>query len=163
MIHVREATPGDWPAMWQIMRPVIAAGDTFCWDPQLPERDARARWCHEPPGRTFVAVDEQDAVLGTAESHPNYEGPGAHVANAGFMVAAGGQGRGVGRALCEHVLEQARSDGFRAMQFNAVAESNLRAVALWEALGFRVLATVPEAFRHPTAGYVGLHIMYRRL
>jgi hypothetical protein len=26
-----------------------------------------------------------------------------------------------------------------------------------------VLATVPEGFRHPVDGYVGLHIMYRRL
>jgi hypothetical protein len=49
------------------------------------------------------------------------------------------------------------------MQFNAVVESNTRAVALWRLLGFAVLATVPEAFKHPTDGYVGLHIMYRRL
>ena len=26
-----------------------------------------------------------------------------------------------------------------------------------------VLATIPEAFAHPTAGYVGLHVMHRRL
>jgi hypothetical protein len=61
------------------------------------------------------------------------------------------------------VIEQARADGFRAIQFNAVAESNVVAAALWQSLGFEVLTTVPEAFRHPTAGYVGLHIMYRRL
>jgi hypothetical protein len=39
----------------------------------------------------------------------------------------------------------------------------LRAVSLWRSLGFEILATVPEAFRHPVDGYVGLHIMYRRL
>jgi ribosomal protein S18 acetylase RimI-like enzyme len=49
------------------------------------------------------------------------------------------------------------------MQFNAVAASNERAVGLWRSLGFEVLATVPEGFRHPTRGYVGLHIMYRAL
>lgn len=49
------------------------------------------------------------------------------------------------------------------MQFNAVVETNKRAVALWRSLGFEVLATVPEAFRHPTEGYVGLLVMYRRL
>ena len=49
------------------------------------------------------------------------------------------------------------------MQFNAVVESNTRAVALWRSLGFEVLATIPEGFRHPVKGYVGLHVMYRRL
>jgi hypothetical protein len=60
-------------------------------------------------------------------------------------------------------LETARADGYRAMQFNAVVETNSTAVELWRSFGFEILATVPEAFHHPTAGYVGLHIMYRRL
>jgi hypothetical protein len=49
------------------------------------------------------------------------------------------------------------------MQFNAVVETNARAVALWRSLGFDVLATVPEAFDHPEHGLVGLHVMFRRL
>jgi ribosomal protein S18 acetylase RimI-like enzyme len=65
--------------------------------------------------------------------------------------------------LGEHVIAWARAQGFRAMQFNAVVESNERAVALWRSLGFEVLATVPEAFRHRRQGYVGLLIMHRRL
>jgi ribosomal protein S18 acetylase RimI-like enzyme len=160
---IRDATPDDWPAIWRFMRLIVAAGETFSWDQDLGEEEARAMWLHEPPGRTVVAVDPNGTVVGTAESEPNHGGPGAHVATAGFMVDPDQAGRGVGRALCEHVLEQARADGYRAMQFNAVAETNTRAVALWRSLGFEVLATVPEAFRHPTEGYVGLHIMYRRL
>jgi ribosomal protein S18 acetylase RimI-like enzyme len=72
-------------------------------------------------------------------------------------------GRGVGRALGEHVVAAAREDGYRSMQFNAVVETNTRAVALWRSLGFDVLATVPEAFDHPEHGLVGLHVMFRRL
>jgi ribosomal protein S18 acetylase RimI-like enzyme len=49
------------------------------------------------------------------------------------------------------------------MQFNAVVETNEHAVRLWESLGFKILATVPEAFRHPQRGFVGLHIMHRFL
>jgi len=115
-----------------------------------------------PRARVFVA-DDGSRVLGTSYLRANYGGPGAHVANAGFMVAAGHEGKGIGRALAEHVIDQARADGYRAMQFNAVAESNVRAVGLWCSLGFEVLATVPEGFRHPELGYVGLLIMYRKL
>jgi ribosomal protein S18 acetylase RimI-like enzyme len=44
-----------------------------------------------------------------------------------------------------------------------VAATNEGAVALWQRLGFEILATVPEEFDHPTQGYMGLHIMYRAL
>jgi GNAT superfamily N-acetyltransferase len=160
---IREATPRDWPAIWAFMRPIVAAGETYSWDRDIAEADARASWLHEPPGRAFVAVDADGTVLGTAELQPNHGGPGAHVANAGFMVDPAHAGKGVGRALARHVLEQARADGYRAMQFNAVVETNIHAVALWRSLGFEILTTVPEAFQHPVKGYVGLHIMYRRL
>jgi ribosomal protein S18 acetylase RimI-like enzyme len=44
-----------------------------------------------------------------------------------------------------------------------VAESNARAVGLWRSLGFEIVGTVPEGFHHPVHGYVGLHVMHRRL
>jgi L-amino acid N-acyltransferase YncA len=164
-MHIRDATDADWPAIWPFLRDIIAAGDTFSWNPDTPEADARAMWMHRPPGRTVVAVDEDGSVLGTAETHPNqpYGGPAGHVANAGFMVHPAHAGRGVGRALGEYVVAQAAREGYRAMQFNAVVETNTGAVALWRSLGFEILATVPEGFRHPTRGYVGLHVMHRPL
>jgi L-amino acid N-acyltransferase YncA len=145
------------------MRRIAAAGETFSWERDVSEADARSRWFHQLPGRTFVAIDQDGTIVGTAESEPNHGGPAAHVATASFMVDPMRQHRGIGRALCEHVLQAARADGYRAMQFNAVVETNTAAVELWRSFGFDILATVPEAFRHPTAGYVGLHIMYRRL
>ena len=160
---IRDATAADWPAIWGFMEPIVRAGETFSWDRATPEDDARAMWMHEPPGRTVVAVADDGGVVGTAEIHPNHGGPGAHVANAGFMVDAAHVGRGVGRALGEHVVAAARGDGYRSMQFNAVVETNTRAVELWRSLGFDVLATVPEAFDHPEHGLVGLHVMFRRL
>ncbi len=63
----------------------------------------------------------------------------------------------------EHMLAHARARGFRAMQFNCVISSNLPAVQLWTSLGFETLCRVPEAFDHPTLGYVDALVMYRRL
>ena len=102
-------------------------------------------------------------VVATARLAPNQPGLGAHVANAAFMVAPESAGAGIGRRLAEHVLEQARLRGYVAMQFNAVVETNAAAVALWRSLGFTIIGTVPGAFRHPTAGPVGLHVMHRAL
>jgi GNAT superfamily N-acetyltransferase len=117
-----------------------------------------------PPGRTVVAVDETTGdVLGSAKMNPNHMGGASHIASASFMVDPAHAGRGVGRALGGSMLAWARAEGYRAVQFNAVVESNTRAVALWKSLGFEVMTTLPEGFLHPTLGYVGLHIMYRRL
>ncbi len=141
----------------------MAAGETYSYDRDLTEDRAREIWLLEPPGRTVVAVDDDQTILATAKMHPNHGGPAAHVATASFMVDPRHAGRGLGRALGEHVLAWARLEGYRAMQFNAVVETNTAAVALWRSLGFEVLVTVPEAFHHPAHGYVGLHIMHRRL
>jgi GNAT superfamily N-acetyltransferase len=82
------------------------------------------------------------------------------VGTASFMVAPAARGRGVGRVLGEHVVAWHRSQGYRAIQFNAVVETNTAAVRLWTSLGFEVVGTVPGAFRHPVHGYVGLHVMH---
>ena len=162
-VMIRDATADDWPAIWSFMRDIVAAGDTFSYDVDMDEPQARRTWLLEAPARTVVAVEPDGAVVGSANVHPNHGGPGAHVASANFMVDPAHWGKGAGRALCEHVLKWARSQGYRAMQFNAVAESNTRAIALYRSVGFEVLATIPEGFRHPTEGYVGLHIMHRPL
>ena len=160
---IREAKAEDWPAIWLILKQEGTAGETLTWDAARTEARARAGWMRKPPGRTFVAVDDAGSIIGSADTHPIHPGPGAHVANAGFVVNPARRGEGIGRALCRHVLDQARSDGYRAMQFNAVVETNTPAIRLWRSCGFQILATVPEAFRHPAHGYVGLHIMYRTL
>lgn len=160
---IREATAADWPAIWPFFAEIVRAGETYAYDTDLDTDAARALWMEAPPGRTVVAVDADGAVLGSAKMGPNRGGNGAHVATASFMVAPTARGRGVGRALGEHALAWAADAGFRAMQFNAVVETNTAAVALWTSLGFEIVGTVPEAFRHPEHGDVGLHVMLRRL
>ncbi len=163
MTHrIRDATQDDWPAIWSVVREVVVAADTFPYDPEMTEDEGRAMWMVGPPGRTTVAVDGA-GVTGTANMYANRGGPGAHVASASFMVASAGRGRGVGRALVEDALSWARAAGFRAMQFNAVAETNAGAVSLYRSIGFSIVGTVPEAFDHPEHGLVGLHVMHLKL
>ena len=42
-----------------------------------------------------------------------------------------------------------------------MVETNAPAVHLWQSLGFRIIGTVPGAFRSRKHGYVGLHVMFR--
>lgn len=161
-VHIRDYVDADWPSIWSIFQDIVTAGETFAYDPGWSSVEARDVWVEAPPGQTAVAWDGS-GVLGTAKMGPNRPGPGAHISTASFMVAAAARGRGVGRALAEYALAWAHDQGYAAMQFNAVVESNQAAVRLWRALGFRVIGTVPEAFAHPTLGRVGLHVMHRRL
>ena len=85
------------------------------------------------------------------------------MATGSFMVDPNHQGQGVGRVLGQYLVDWARSAGYRGIQFNAVVETNSAAVHLWQSLGFEILTTVPEAFNHREYGYVGLHVMFRRL
>ncbi|KNB50298.1 GNAT family N-acetyltransferase [Streptomyces caatingaensis] len=164
MPSIREAGGDDWPAVWPFFREIVAAGETFPYPLDLGPDDARELWLRRPPGRAVVAVDEASgAVLGTASMGANRPENGSHIASASYMVAPAAAGRGVGRTLVEDSLGWARAEGFRGMQFNAVVESNVVAVGLYRSLGFEVVGTVPGAFRHPRAGFVGLHVMYRGL
>ncbi|WP_326758249.1 GNAT family N-acetyltransferase [Streptomyces phaeochromogenes] len=158
---IREAAADDWPRIWPFWHRIVAAAETYAWDPDTSEEDARALWM-APGKRVYVAEDTTGAVVGSAYVTPNYGGPASHIANAGFMVDPAHSGRGIGRALANHVLETAKADGYRAMVFNAVVETN-PAVNLWLSLGFTIVGTIPDAYAHPTKGRVGLHVMHRAL
>ncbi len=160
-LTVRPATDDDWPAIWPFFDEIVQAGETYAFPLDLTRETARPWWMEQPPGRTLVAVDVDGAVLGSAKWGPNRPGRGAHVATASFMVDPAAHGRGVGRLLAEHVLAAAQAAGYQGMQFNAVVETNTAAVALWRALGFAVVGTVPGAFDSARHGRVGLHVMYR--
>jgi GNAT superfamily N-acetyltransferase len=160
-MQIRELADADWSQVWSIIREVILARETFPYDPDMTEAQARM-WIEPAPGVTVVAADG-DRILGTAAMGTNRPGPGSHISTASFMVAADARGRGVGMALCQYALDWARTRGYAGMQFNAVVETNYGAVRLYQRLGFTIIGTVPGAFEHPAHGRVGLHLMYRAL
>ncbi len=158
---IRRAVEADFEPIWAILQEVIERGDTFAYDPATTKDEGRTIWM-ETPVATYVA-EVKGVVAGSYVLRRNQPGRGSHVANAGYMVSSDYRGRGIGRALCEHSLSEARSMGFRSMQFNLVVSTNQTAVRLWESCGFRVLCILPEAFLHPEKGYVGACLMHRYL
>jgi GNAT superfamily N-acetyltransferase len=158
-MDIRPATVDDWSQIWPFWREIVDAGETYAYPLDLTSEQARDLWLYDPPGRTVVLV-EGDEVLGSATMGPNRPGRGSHVGTASFMVSSAARGRGVGRRLAEHVVQWHREQGYRGIQFNAVVETNTAAAHLWQALGFAIIGTVPEAFESREHGLVGLHVMY---
>lgn len=161
-MKIRTATVADCDAIWKIFSEVVAAGETYALDPNMSRENALAYWFASGT-LTYVAEQPVIGIAGTYILRPNQSGGGSHVANAGFMVATSAQGQGIGRAMAEHCLNEARRLGFRAMQFNYVISTNTAAIRLWQDLGFEIVGTLPSAFHHPDKGYVDVYVMYRSL
>jgi L-amino acid N-acyltransferase YncA len=162
MVLIRPATDQDWPLIYPIYAAIIAEGKTYAFPENQSMGEARPWWMEEPPGQTVIAISD-GVVVGSAKMGANRPGRGSHVATASFLVDPARQGRGIGRALAEYVLDWCRQAGFASIQFNAVVETNAPAVHLWQSLGFEIIGTVPASFKHPEDGLVGLHVMFRYL
>jgi ribosomal protein S18 acetylase RimI-like enzyme len=158
---IRAATRKDDDGIWEILEPVLRAGETYTLPQEMSRNDALAYWL-SPEHEIFV-VEGEGLILGTYYLRANHRGGGGHVANCGYMTAQQAAGRGVARAMCLHSLDVARQRGFRAMQFNFVVSTNERAVHLWTSLGFAIAGRLPGAFLHSTLGYVDALVMYRAL
>lgn len=159
-MEIRAATAGDFDAMWAIFRAAIATEDALPFAGTFEASTFQGHWFGLQPA--YVAL-LQDHVVGMYKMGANFPDLGAHVASATYVVDPTVQGRGVGRALVEHSLDRARAEGFLAMQFNYVVSTNAPAVALYRKLGFAVVGTLPEAFRHRTLGLVDVFVMHRFL
>ncbi|MGF1476300.1 MAG: GNAT family N-acetyltransferase [Geminicoccaceae bacterium] len=161
MPQIRPATEKDWPAIWSILEPVFAAGETYAVSPDIDENEARALWLDRPVATYIAGLDEE--IVGTYYIKANQAGPGAHVCNCGYVTSDKARGRGVARAMCLHSQKEARRHGFKAMQFNLVVATNLAALTLWLKLGFRQVGRLEKAFQHPSQGLVDGIIMYKWL
>lgn len=160
-LRIREIGPDEFRLVWPIFQAVVAGGDVFAQSPGTSFDEAQRTWC-APPTRAFVA-ERDGSVVGSYMLRPNQPGLGAHVGNAGYIVAPAERKQGIARALCEHSLKTAAEAGFTAMQFNFVVATNESAIHLWTSLGFATVGRIPGAFRHAKLGLVDALIMHRGL
>jgi GNAT superfamily N-acetyltransferase len=160
--HVSLATEGrNWAGIWKIFREVISHGDTVPYPPDMSEDQAKDTWIRN--GCHAYVVEHEGRVVSTFAICANMPGLGDHVANAGYMVHKEYRGRGIAQAMCSYSLKEAKRLGYEAMQINFVVPTNVPAVEAYTKLGFKIIGTVPNAFRHAKFGPTDVHIMYRSL
>lgn len=158
---IRAATPADGAAILDILLPMIRAGEAYALDRDLSAEQALAYWF--AAGHSVFVAEVEGQVLGSYFCRANQAGGGGHVANCGYATHEAATGRGIARAMGLHSFDHARAAGFRAMQYNFVVATNIRAVRLWLSLGFEQVGRLPGAFDHPTLGEVDALVLYRRL
>lgn len=96
----------------------------------------------------FVCVDGNDRVLGHGFCVMQHSGGRLMVEHSSLYiddicVDEGSRGRGVGRALCDHILAYARDKGCYNVTLN-VWNCNPRAMAFYDRLGFSPYKTGME-------------------
>jgi L-amino acid N-acyltransferase YncA len=158
---IRRAIESDFHSIWNIFNAVIEPGDTYVFDSNTSRDDAFEYWF----GSRVISyvAEEEGHIMGMYKLVANQRDRGSHVANASFMVDPNCQGRGIGRAMGLHCLQEAKNLGYLAVQFNFVVSTNHSAIVLWQKLGFLIVGTLPKAFNHKTLGHVDAYVMYRFL
>ena len=160
--QILPATIEDFSHIWPFFSHTINNVDAFCMPASLDEATARSIWFAK--NHHIFKLVLNNKIIGTIMLRPNFGGHGNHsVANATFMIDNDCRGRGYGRLIGQFAIDEAKRQGYTAMQFNSVVSTNERALKLWQSLGFKIIGTVPLAYRHSKLGFVDTHIMHRFL
>jgi GNAT superfamily N-acetyltransferase len=147
--------------IWDILRPVYRAGETYCMPRDIERDEALQDWL-APPFTAFIA-ELDGRILGISHVGANRPAGGSHVANASFATHPDARGKGIAWTLVSHAKNWAREQGFLTMQFNFVVATNTDAIHLWQKAGFSVVGRLPAAFLHPQHGPVDALVMFQTL
>jgi GNAT superfamily N-acetyltransferase len=126
--------------LFLIFADVVARREGFPQQPPLTRPAFEDVWVK--PVTLVVGAKTEGALVGAYYLKPNQPGLGAHIANAGYVVARQHRGGGIGRLLVEDSILRAPLAGFDAVQFNFVFEDN-PARSLYEELGWKLIGRVP--------------------
>ena len=146
-MEVRPYEPGDVVHMARIWNQVVERGKAFPQTETLSERAAREFFAAQTA--CGVAADKRSgSILGLYILHPNAEKY---------------RGLHIGEKLVFDCLKRAKLCGFRLLQFNAVAGSNIHAQHLYERLGFTRLGRIPGGFENIFGEYEDIFVYYIEL
>jgi GNAT superfamily N-acetyltransferase len=137
-------TPDEREQLFVVFAEVVAIGDGFPQAPPLTRDVFESTWVRPVTAVIGARPPSGGPLLGAYYLKPNFAARAAHIANAGYIVAAAARGHGVGRALVEDSVWRAPLLGFDAVQFNLVFASN-PARALYEELGWSEIGRIPDA------------------
>ncbi len=160
-MNIVQMTERDFEEFWPTFKEIVAAEETYAFDPDMSYDEAVTLWIHS--AKVAYVVKEDGEVLGSYFLRKNASGPSSHISNCGYMVLPRARGKGVAKAMCLHSQQQALQLGFSAMQFNSVVSTNTVAIKLWKKLGFKVIGTIPRGYKHKRLGFVDSYIMYKEL
>ncbi|MFZ4541735.1 MAG: GNAT family N-acetyltransferase [Rickettsiales bacterium] len=153
------ATPDDFAAVKEIFLHVVDEGETYSYErAELADQWIRDYWLKNVVTTLVAKVDGK--VAGVCAIRVNRTGRGNHIANASYIVHHEHRGIGIGHALGRASLQAAKDKGFKAMQFNYVVSTNVKAVSLWQSLGFKIIGTMPQGYRHSRHGLVDVYMMH---
>jgi GNAT superfamily N-acetyltransferase len=141
-VEIRPAASDDHDDLYTAFSRIVAAGEGFPQEAPVTREDFEEYWIRHSAAVSVACFGGY--LVGASYIKANFVGRASHIANAGYFVLAPYRGTGVGRALVEHSLRQARRLGFDAMMFNLVFESN-PARTMYRELGFEELGRVPKA------------------
>lgn len=160
-LTIRPLQRREFDKVWPIFHAIVSAGETYSYDPDTTKDQGAAIWFAEE--KTPYIAEVNGEAVGTFYLRDNQLGLGDHIANGGFMVAPEHAGKGYGTQMALCMIEEAKRAGYTGMQFNFVVEGNDRSLNIWKKLGFAIVGTVPNAFRHAKKGLTPVNILYREL
>lgn len=144
----------------KIWNSIVAQGETFPQKEPLDMEEGLSFFSNQ----TFAGVAVKDhRIFGFYILHPNNIGRCLKIANASYGVTEAARGQGIGKKLVLHSLKTAKENNFRILQFNAVVKTNLPAISLYKALGFKELGTIPGAYENTRGNYEDIVLFYYNL
>ena len=151
-INIREYMTADAAAASEIWNQVVDDGVAFPQEEGLSPEEGDAFFKEQ----TYTGIAENaesGEVVGLYILHPNNIGRCGHICNASYAVRRDIRGEHIGELLVEDCLAQAKANGYRVLQFNAVVATNIHARHLYERLGFQQLGVIPGGFRMKDGHY----------
>ena len=142
VITIRRAEPDDYEGFAWVFEGATAQSETL--QMPFPSKEAwRKRLAEIPPGAHRLVALIDGKQVGNAGLDPAHQSPRrAHAAGLGISVHDDYQGRGVGKALMQAILDLAdRWTPFTRIELTVYAD-NARAIALYKSFGFEAEGTL---------------------